>query len=80
MLLLGDSFSAVYSQAELGWGTGAGLAERLSWHLGLPVDRIVRNAGGATAAREALAAALAAEPGRLDGVRVVVWPTQPPCN
>ena len=73
VLLLGDSFSAVYSQAELGWGTGAGLAERLSWHLGRPVDRIVRNAGGATAAREALAAALTAEPDRLDGVRVVVW-------
>lgn len=73
VLLLGDSFTAVYSQGDLGWGSGAGLAERLSFHLGLPVDRVVRNAGGASATREALAAELASDPSRLDGVRVVVW-------
>jgi alginate O-acetyltransferase complex protein AlgJ len=73
VLLLGDSFTAVFSQGDLGWGGGAGLAERLSFHLGLPVDRIVRNAGGASATREALAAELASDPTRLDGVRVVVW-------
>jgi len=73
VLLLGDSFSAVYSQPELGWGAGAGLAERLSFHLGLPVDRITRNAGGASATREALADDLARDPARLAGVAVVVW-------
>jgi len=73
VLLLGDSFSAIYSQAELGFGAGAGFAERLSWHLGLPVDRILRNAGGASATREALAEELARDPRRLEGVRVVVW-------
>jgi hypothetical protein len=73
VLLLGDSFTGVYSDAGLGWGGDAGLAERLSLHLGLPVDRIVRNAGGASATRRELAAQLAADPGRLDGVRVVVW-------
>ena len=73
VLLLGDSFSAVFSLPDLGWGSGAGLAERLSFHLGLPVDRIVRNAGGASATREALVDELTREPGRLDGVRVVVW-------
>ena len=73
VLLLGDSFSAIYAQAELGFGAGAGLAERLSFHLGLPLDRILRNAGGASATRAALAAELERDPRRLAGVRVVVW-------
>jgi SGNH hydrolase-like domain, acetyltransferase AlgX len=73
VLLLGDSFSAVFSQPDLGWGSGAGLAERLSFHLGLPVDRILRNAGGASATREVLADELTDDPTRLDGVAVVVW-------
>lgn len=69
VLLLGDSFTAIYSTPELGFGGSAGFAERLSFHLGLPVDRILENAGGASATREALAR----DPGRLDGVRAVVW-------
>ncbi len=73
VLVLGDSFTGVYSDTSLGWGGDAGLAERLSLHLGLPVDRIVRNAGGASATRRELAAELARDPGRLNGVRVVVW-------
>ncbi len=73
VLLLGDSFAAIYSQPELGFGASAGLAERLSFHLGLPVDRILENAGGASATRAALARELERDPHRLDGVRVVVW-------
>lgn len=73
VLVLGDSFTAIYSQSDLGWGAGAGFAERLAFHLGLPVDRIARNAGGASATREALAAELARDPTRLDGVRAIVW-------
>ncbi len=73
MLLLGDSFAAIYAQPELGFGAGGGFAERLSFHLGLPVDRILRNAGGASATRAALAEEVGRDPHRLDGVRVVVW-------
>jgi alginate O-acetyltransferase complex protein AlgJ len=87
VLLLGDSFSNVYSNSAafrseragegFDWGEGAGLAEQLSYALGRPVDRIARNAGGAHAARSDLAreAAREAEAGRdrLAGVRVVVW-------
>lgn len=69
VLLLGDSFTNVFSQAELGWGRGAGLAEQLSYHLGRPIDRVAVNAGGSHTTREALAR----QPGRLDGVRVVVY-------
>ncbi|MDX1501491.1 MAG: hypothetical protein R3325_03940 [Thermoanaerobaculia bacterium] len=69
VLLLGDSFTNVYSDPALGWGSGAGLAEQLSYHLGRPVDRIAQSAGGAHASREALAR----DPGRLAGKRVVVY-------
>jgi len=73
VLLLGDSFSGIYSVADPRWGSDAGLSERLAFRLGLPVDRIVVNGGGASATRERLAAELAADSKRLRGVRVVVW-------
>ncbi len=73
VLLLGDSFTNIYSDPGLGWGAGAGLAEQLSYHLGRPLDRIAMNAGGAAAAREALARALASGDDRLAGKRVVVY-------
>lgn len=73
VLLLGDSFTNVYSEAALGWGQGAGLAEQLSYFLGRPIDRIALNAGGASASRRALLEALAADPTRLDETRVVVY-------
>lgn len=73
VLLLGDSFSNIYSQEALGWGAGAGFAEQLSFHLGLPVDRITRNDAGAWATRDLLARELARGRDRLHGVRVVVW-------
>ncbi|MCS6770983.1 MAG: hypothetical protein NZ740_03030 [Kiritimatiellae bacterium] len=73
VFLLGDSFSNIYSQEALGWGTGAGFAEQLSFHLGFPIDRIVRNDAGARGTRELLARELAAGRDRLAGVRVVVW-------
>ncbi|MDX1643138.1 MAG: hypothetical protein R3244_02150 [Thermoanaerobaculia bacterium] len=73
VLLLGDSFTNVYSEAALGWGQGAGLAEQLSYFLHRPIDRIALNAGGASASRRALLEALAADPARLDETRVVVY-------
>ena len=73
VLILGDSFTNIYAQASLGWGTAAGLAEHLSAALGRPVDRIVQNDQGAHATRELLARQIAESPDRLDGVRVVVY-------
>ena len=69
LLLLGDSFTNVFSLPELGWGEEAGLAETLSQSLGFAVDCLSRNAYGASASR----AALGREAGRLDGKKVVVW-------
>ena len=69
VLLLGDSFSNIYSLESMGWGTSAGFAEQLSLALGRPIDRIVQNDEGAFATR----AMLQRDAGRLDGVRVVVY-------
>ena len=69
ILVLGDSFTNVYSGEDLGWGTGAGLAEQLSYALQRPLDRIAVNAGGASTARQTLARS----PGRLAGKRLVVY-------
>ncbi len=73
VLLLGDSFTNVYSESGLGWGTGAGLAEQLSFHLGQPIDRIARNAGGAVGSRRGLQQALNRDPRRLDDTRLVIY-------
>ncbi len=73
VLLLGDSFTNVYSQAELGWGQGAGLAEQLSVELQRPVDRIAVNAGGAHVTRERLGRLLAEGGSRVRSKRVVVY-------
>ncbi len=69
ILLLGDSFTNVYSQADLGWGTGAGLAEQVGFFLGRPLDLIALNAGGSHAAREVLQR----QPARLRGKRLVIY-------
>ena len=73
VLLLGDSFSTVFSLDAMGWGTAAGLAEQLSFALGRPLDRLVQNDNGAFASREMLARELAGGRDRLAGKRVVVY-------
>lgn len=69
VLVLGDSFSNVYSLESMGWGTSAGFVEQLSYVLRRPVDRIVQNDQGAFATR----AMLARDPNRLAGKRVVIY-------
>ena len=69
VLLLGDSFTRVFSDPELELGTSAGLAEHISLALGRPLDVIAMSGGGAAAVRTALAR-------RADGLagkRVVIW-------
>ncbi len=73
VVLLGDSYTNIYSSKDLGWGESAGLAEQLSRFLGVPVDRISRNDAGALEARRMLAAAAAKDPAWLRGKKVVVW-------
>ena len=73
VLLLGDSFSNIYSLASMGWGDAAGFAEQLSFALHQPIDRIVQNDDGAYATRAVLRRDLLARPDRLAATRVVVW-------
>jgi alginate O-acetyltransferase complex protein AlgJ len=73
VLLLGDSFTNVYSLEAMGWGTAAGLAPHLAVALGRPVDVIAQNDSGAFATRQMLARELAGGRDRLAGKRVVVW-------
>ena len=72
ILLLGDSFTNVYSLETMGWGESAGLAEQLSFEMGRPIDRLSQNDAGARASRELLAAELRRGRDRLDGKRVVI--------
>jgi alginate O-acetyltransferase complex protein AlgJ len=73
VLLLGDSFTAIYSDPLLHWGQGAGLGEHLALALGAPVATIARNDDGAFATRLELAAELTRGRDPLAGKRVVVW-------
>ena len=73
ILLLGDSYANIFSDASLGWGAGAGLAEQLSYFLQRPLDKIALNAGGAYATRQALAREIASGIDRLEGKRLVIY-------
>lgn len=73
LLVLGDSFSNIYSLSAMGWGESAGLVEQLSLQLGRPVDCLLRNDSGAFATREMLAHELARGRDRLAGKKLVVW-------
>ena len=69
VLVLGDSFSNIYSLASMGWGTSAGFVEQLSYALRRPTDRIVQNDDGAFATREILTS----DASRLQNTQVVVY-------
>jgi hypothetical protein len=73
ILLLGDSFTNIYSLATMGWGEAAGFAEQLSYTLDRPVDRIVQNDQGAHATRGLLRRDVGGTTDRLAGKRVVIW-------
>jgi hypothetical protein len=69
VLVLGDSFSNIYSLASVGAGSSAGLVEHLSYILQRPIDRLVQNGDGAFATRTQLQQ----DSSRLAGKRVVVY-------
>jgi hypothetical protein len=69
VLLLGDSFTNIYHRKEMEWGEGAGLGEQLTLRLGVGVQVIAVNGGGATAVRETIAR----KPAALGHKKVVIW-------
>jgi hypothetical protein len=79
VLLLGDSFTNVFSLEQMGWGAGAGFGAHLARAIGRDVDILAQNDAGAHASRQLLWNALAggdAVPGggdRLTGKKIVIW-------
>ncbi|MEY2508376.1 MAG: hypothetical protein QOH01_2705 [Verrucomicrobiota bacterium] len=73
ILLLGDSFSNIFSLGALGWGESAGFAEHLRRALQRPIDCILRNSDAAFATREMLSRELARGRDRLAGKKLVIW-------
>jgi len=73
VLLLGDSFTNIFSLEGMGWGSASGLAPHLALALHRPVDVIAQNDSGAFATRQALSRELQAGQDRLAGKRVVIW-------
>ncbi len=73
ILLLGDSFTNIFSLHAMGWGESAGLAEHLSQALDQPLDLIARNSDGAFATRQILQRELAAGRDRLKGKKLLIW-------
>jgi hypothetical protein len=73
VLLLGDSFTNIYTLGQMGWGEGAGLAPQLSRALGRDLDVIAQNDSGAFATRKLLSEALGAGEDRLAGKKIVIW-------
>ena len=77
VLLLGDSFSNVFTLEQMGWGEGAGLAPQLARALGRDLDVIAQNDSGAFATRQLLWNDVTntddGHPDRLAGKRVVIW-------
>jgi hypothetical protein len=55
VLLLGDSFTNIYSLRNMGWGSGAGFGEHLAYHLQRRIDVVALNGGGASRTRTELA-------------------------
>ena len=73
VLLLGDSFSNIFSFEAMGWGESAGFAEHLSFALRRPIDCILRNSDASFATREILSNELAHGRDRLAGKKLVIW-------
>lgn len=70
VLLLGDSFTNIYSSQSLDWGEKAGLGEQLAFHLNAPVRILARNGAGASVRHEL---PRAAADGRMGSVRTLVY-------
>jgi hypothetical protein len=69
VVLLGDSFSNIYSAPEMGWGDHGGLSEQLAYLLNRTVDLIAMNDGGVNRTR----VTLARRQNPLQGKQVVIW-------
>lgn len=73
VMLMGDSFFNIYSLEGMGWGSGAGFVEQLSYELKHPLDKIVINAGGSFATRKELDNRMKRGQDPLAGKKLVIY-------
>jgi len=72
VVLLGDSFTNIFSDEKMAWGGHAGFAQHLSKELGMTIDTIAQNGQASTGVRKTLAS----RPGAVESMKkknVVVW-------
>src|SRR2546423_5893535 len=73
VLLLGDSFSNIFSFEAMGWGESAGFAEHLSVALRRPIDCILRNSDASFPPREIFSNEPSRGGDRLAGKKLGIW-------
>lgn len=69
LLILGDSYTNIFTDANMGWGSNAGLGPTLSYLTQTEVDVIAFNGAGPTQTR----AQLARREKPFSGAKVVIW-------
>lgn len=73
VVLLGDSFTNIFSLESMGWGSGAGFAQHLTKELGFPLDVIAQNGQASSGSRETLARRPGARQWMKETKKAVVW-------
>src|SRR2546430_1810211 len=73
VLLLGDSFSNIFSFEAMGWGESAGFAEHLKGAVRGPIDCTPRNSEASFAPRRNFSNELSRGRDRLAGKKLVIW-------
>jgi len=72
VVLLGDSFTNIFSDEKMGWGADAGFAQHLAKELGMTIDTIAQNGQASTGVRKTFAS----RPGAIPATKkkqVVIW-------
>lgn len=73
VVLLGDSFTNIFSASEMNWGKDGGFAERLSAKLGISIDTIAQNGQASTGVRRTLASRRGSAREMREKKKIVIW-------
>ncbi|MFT5465719.1 MAG: hypothetical protein ACI8UO_000814 [Verrucomicrobiales bacterium] len=73
VVLLGDSFTNIFSAAAMNWGERGGFAENLSAKLGIPIDTIAQNGQASTGVRQTLANRRGSAHQMREKKKIVIW-------
>ncbi len=73
IVLLGDSFTNIFSLENMGWGSGAGFAQHLTKELGFTLDVIAQNGQASSGVRETLARRPGSRQWIKETKKAVIW-------